>query len=573
MSTSNSGPKRPYATLDLRATEIKVTPITTQATVANPSAIKPEDVPLPLPAKAYATASPQASGQAKTSPSAAQAAAAAKAPAPEKVTATISTSNMKKPGRPATMPEAVAVQKRGGFFSHLTAGLIGGALALGAYAYGLPELQKRGVLPALGLSSAPDFSDRIAKLEAGLKSDAASKLQAAEARIAALEKQTGLIGELKEAQSRLVAETKAALAASASDSGAPDQLERLGAVENKLKAIIDAGANNPNAGRVEQIAALTGKVSDLETSLATQLTVLRKAVSGDVEARVVAVNEAAEAAKSGMQRIDRDVASIKTEAAKIDERVAQLKAEVDKMAEQNKLRQQELASLKVDLDGAKSASAKPADVASAVAPVTKKIAELEKGLQTVAASEQTRQSNAERVVLALELQNLKRALDRGAKYDAELAEVEKAAGGKFDLAALAKFKQAGVPTLADLTRDFRSSASTIIDADAGVPTTTVVDRLLAGAKNVVRVRRTDYAPDDKSAEAIAGRIEKALKDGRLGDVLNEASLLSPKAKDAAQPFLEKVSARATVDRALASLEGQLKTSLSGAPAEPPSKTE
>lgn len=471
------------------------------------------------------------------------------------------------------MPETIAVQKRGGFFSHLTAGLVGGAVALGAYAYGLPELQKRGVLPALGLASSPDFSDRIAKLEAGLKTDAASKLQAAETRIAALEKQTGLIGELKEAQSRLVAETKAALAASASDSGAPDQLERLSGVENKLKAIIDAGANNPNAGRVEQIAALTGKVSDLETSLATQLTALRKNVSGDVEARVVAANEAAEAAKSGMQRIDRDVASIKTEAAKLDEHVAQLKAEVDKTAEQNKLRQQELASLKVELDGAKSASAKPADVASAVAPVTKKIAELEKGLQTVAASEQTRQSNAERVVLALELQNLKRALDRGAKYDAELAEVEKAAGGKFDLAALAKFKQAGVPTLADLTRDFRSSASTIIDADAGVPTTSVVDRLLAGAKNVVRVRRTDYAPDDKSAEAIAGRIEKALKDGRLGDVLNEASLLSPKAKDAAQPFLEKVGARATVDKALASLEGQLKTSLSGATAEPQSKTE
>lgn len=568
MSTSNSGPKRPYATLDLKASEIKVTPINNKATAESTPAIKPEDVPLPLAAKAYATASPAST----PSPSAAQAAAAAKSPAPEKVSATISTSNMKKAGGSA-MPEYVTVQKRGGFFSHLTAGLIGGALALGTYAYGLPELHKRGLVPALGVASAPDFSDRIAKLEAGLKSDAAAKLQAAETRIAALEKQSGLIGELKDAQSRLVAETKAALAASASDKGGPDQLERLTALETKLKAMTDAGASNPNAGRVEQLAALTGKVSDLETSLATQLAAMRKTVSGDVEARVVAATEAAEAAKSGMQRLDRDAASLKTEAAKLDERLAQLKAEADKAAEQNKLRQQELANLKVELDGAKAASAKPADVASAVAPVTKKIAEIEKGLQTVAASEQTRQNNAERVVLALELQNLKRALDRGATYDAELAEVEKAAGGKFDLAALAKFKQAGVPTVSDLTRDFRTSANTIIDADAGVPTATVVDRLLAGAKNVVRVRRTDYAPDDKSAEAIAGRIEKALKEGRLGDVLNEASLLSPKAKDAAQPFLEKVSARATVDKALASLEGQLKTSLSGAPAEPQSKTE
>jgi hypothetical protein len=88
----------------------------------------------------------------------------------------------------------------------------------------------------------------------------------------------------------------------------------------------------------------------------------------------------------------------------------------------------------------------------------------------------------------------------------------------------------------------------------------------------VRVRRTDLADTDLSAEAIAARMEKALKDGRLGDVLSEASTLSPKAKDAAQPFLERVSARASVDKALASLEDQLKTSLTGTPGEPQSKT-
>ena len=88
----------------------------------------------------------------------------------------------------------------------------------------------------------------------------------------------------------------------------------------------------------------------------------------------------------------------------------------------------------------------------------------------------------------------------------------------------------------------------------------------------LRGRTTDLADTDLSAEAIAARMEKALKDGRLGDVLSEASTLSPKAKDAAQPFLERVSARASVDKALASLEDQLKTSLTGTPGEPQSKT-
>ncbi len=569
MSNTNnqSGSKRPYATLDLKATEIKVSKI---GESAGASAATPASVPLPLPPSAYATQTPPEANAAKpaaAAPSAAQAAAAARATASDKASSAAAPSAASASTK-AAASETVIVKKRGGFFSHLAASLVGGAVALGGWAYGLPELQKQGLIPAIGAGDTSGVADRIAKLEAA----AAAKLEAAESRLAALEKSSGAIGELKDAQSRLVAETKAALASAASDAGAPDQLERLTAVENRLKAMADAGASDPNAGRLEQLAALTGKVSDLETSLATQLTALRKSVSGDVEARVVSATEAAEAAKSGMQRIDRDMAALKTESAKLDERIAAIKAEIDHTVEQNKLRQEEFAKLKVALDDVKGSAAKPADVTSAIAPVTAKIAEIEKGLQDVTAAEAARQSNAERVVLALELQNLKRALDRGQKYDEELAEVEKAAGGKFDLALLSKFKDQGVPTLADLTRDFRPSVNAMIDAETAPEGGTVVEKLIAGAKSVVRVRRTDLADTDLSAEAIAARMEKALKDGRLGDVLTEASTLSPKAKDAAQPFLDRVSARASVDKALASLEDQLKSSLTGTPGESPSKT-
>lgn len=580
MSNTNnqSGSKRPYATLDLKATEIKVSKI---GDSAGASAATAASVPLPLPPSAYATETPPAAAgvppganaakPAASSPSAAEAAAAARAAPPSDKTSNTAAPSAATASTKTPPSETVIVQKRGGFFSHLAASLVGGAVALGGWAYGLPELQKQGLIPAIGAgdtSGTAGVADRIAKLEAA----AAAKLDAAESRLAALEKSSGAIGELKDAQSRLVAETKAALASAASDAGAPDQLERLTTVENRLKAMADAGASDPNAGRLEQLAALTGKVSDLETSLATQLTALRKSVSGDVEARVVSANEAAEAAKSGMQRIDRDVAGLKTESVKLDERIATLKAEIDRAAEQNKLRQEEFANLKVALEDVKGSAAKPADVTSAIAPVTAKIAEIEKGLQYVTAAEAARQTNAERVVLALELQNLKRALDRGQKYEEELAEVEKAAGGKFDLAPLTKFKDQGVPTLADLTRDFRPSVNAMIDAETAPEGGTVVEKLIAGAKSVVRVRRTDLADTDLSAEAVAARMEKALKDGRLGDVLSEASTLSPKAKDAAQPFLERVSARASVDKALASLEDQLKTSLTGTPGEPQSKT-
>jgi hypothetical protein len=56
-------------------------------------------------------------------------------------------------------------------------------------------------------------------------------------------------------------------------------------------------------------------------------------------------------------------------------------------------------------------------------------------------------------------------------------------------------------------------------------------------------------------------MESALAEDRLDDVLAEAKTLPPGAQDAARDFLAKVEARNAVDRALASVETQLKASL------------
>ena len=599
MSDNTSSPrsKRPYATLDLRATEIKVTPI--GDTFAN---IEPEmppigPVPWPAPARTFATpaaaaaetvkasattassaqsakptasaASPSGASKSDASKSDASKSGAPKSGAPEKVKATIV-------NRYATEQQGqTVVQKRGGFFSHLAAGIIGGGVALGAWTWGLPELSGRGYIP-FALSGDAGLTQRLAKLEkAQAGGDLAAKLDRTEARLADVEKSAAKIGDIKEAQTRFVAETKATLAAAAGDSGATEQLTRIAALEAKLKAMTEAGASDPNAGRMEQLAALTGRLADLETSLATQHTALRKSVAGDVEARLTAATEASEAAKSGTQRIERDIATAKSEAASVGERMAAIKSDGERTADTLKRTQSELASLKSSIETLTASVAKPADITAAVSPVTAKIAALETDLKSVQQAEAERRSNAERVVLALELQNLKRALDRGQKYDGEFAQVEKVAGGAIDLAPLAKFKDQGVPTVAELTKEFRPSVNAMIDAETIPADGSVVDRMIAGAKAVVRVRKVSHDPNDNSAEAVAGRMEAALKEGRLNDVVAEAGDLSPKAKDAAAPFLEKVSARASVDKALASLEDKLKSSMSGTPASPasPAKTQ
>jgi len=460
----------------------------------------------------------------------------------------------------------VIVQKRGGFFSHLTAGIVGGVLALAGSEWALPQLGINGTTSRLADNTSA-ISERVQKLEK--TSGASASDIAINDRLAALEKSAERVPAIVESQSRLVAETKAALASAAGDSGMPEQLARIAAVEDRLKALSDAGANDPNANRLEQIAALTGKVADLETALATQLTALRKGVADDVDARVASVAASAEAAKSGTQRIDKDVAGVKSDAVALAQRITNLDADNNRLTSALKTAQDEATALKISLQAVQATAAKPNDVTAAIKPVGDKVAALEQSVQGLVKADDDRRSNSERVVLSLELQNLKRALDGGQAYAGELAAVAKASDGRFDLAALDKFKNEGVPPPANLAQDFRAVANAAIDADVEPADGSVMDRLIAGAKSVVRVRKANHEPDDKSTEAIVGRTEMALKEGRLEDALSESQQLGPKAMAAAKPFLDRVAARVSVDRAVNAIEGQLKSSLSSTPSDIP----
>ncbi|MFT3732841.1 MAG: hypothetical protein QM780_15705 [Hyphomicrobium sp.] len=545
---SNGGAgKRPYATIDLKATEIKVTPVKGSQTESSSAAAG--DVPRPAAARSYA----ETAGEAKSSASAA-AGTSAKSERPA------AAASSARSGFDDDAPKTIPAKKAGGFFSHLAAGIVGGALAFGAAIWALPQL---GVEEGAEDQIA-NLSQRLAMVEKNdQKVPPAPDLSEIQSRISNLENAAQKIPSLIESQARLVAETKAALAAAASDAGSTQLIERLGKVEDRLKAMADAGVNDPNGTHSEQLAALIGKVSDLQTSLATQLTELRTNVAKDVDGRIQSATEVSETARAGTQRIDKDVAGLKTDNVRVGTEIDAVKTTADHIAADLKVTQDQLQSLKTALEGLSTAAAKPADITAAVRPVEEKTAALEKSVQDVVQSDALRKESAQRIVLALELQNLQRALDSGQNFSAQLAEVKKIAGPQLDLSALEKLQESGVPTLAELTQQFRTAADRAIDADSESENAGVVDRLWAGAKSVVRVRRIDLKADDKSTEAVVGRMQVALADGRLADVLSEAKDLSPKAHDAMQPFLDKVSARVSVDDALANLNSQLKTSIAG----------
>ncbi len=542
--------KKPSAIIDLKAVEIK----TAAASAAQPKPAEPVK-----PAAAATSSSVPKTGTAGGGASSSTSSASAKPVDPKAGT---------KPAAATPVPSAAKSSSLGAMLSHAFAGILGGLLALLGADTISQSLGWKGEAPVAGATT--QLEQRLAAVEKAAKTggtavvagDAGPKLAAAEARLAKLEELSKALPALTETQARLTAEAKALTAKIDTPLGT-DPAARLAKLEQTLATLADVSAADTQKGRIPQLAQLSGKIADLEQALQTQLAATRKSITTELDTRLTQSAEASEAAKSGTVRIDRDLATVKTDAARTAQVVETLGATLKSV-------QGDTGTLKSSVDDLTSqlkSVARPQDVAAALAPFSSKISGLEQNVQGVVKNEDDRRTQSERMVLALELANLKRALDRGGAYANELADVEKSSGGKLNLAALAKFKDQGVPTVASLTGDFKSVAHAAVAADAEPAKGGVMDRFLASAKNVVRVRKVDGAADDKGVEAIVARIDAALKAGRLGDIAGEAKALSPAAKAVVDPWLAKVDVRGGVDRTVAEIETQLKASLSGRPSE------
>jgi hypothetical protein len=393
------------------------------------------------------------------------------------------------------------------FLSYVAAGVAGAVLTLAAGAlFGLFADRSGRLLPEVS-KRLTAVEQALEKRAGALADDVGAKLAAQNARVARLEERARTVAELADAHAKLTAQTKALEARVA----APALTERIAKLESALAAL----SANDKSGRVALAEGLAAKLAEIE-----RLT-----------------DQAGAAAKSSTARIDREVAALKSE----------------------------VEALKADIEDRFKGAAKAQDLA----PVLAKLAAFEQDLAAFLKTEGERVSNAQRVLLALELANLKRAMDRGDSYARELEAVRKVAGDGVNLAQLERYSRNGVPTLAALGKDFRRFANAAIDADSEPADASVVDRLMAGARSIVRLRKSGHSPDDASVEAIVGRMEAALKDGHIGEVLAQAKRLPPKAALAAEEWLRKVEARHSADKAVADIETALKSSLAAQRASAP----
>ena len=557
-TTDGPGPKRPHATIEGKAVEVKPDPAASRAGATAGAAAGSTPGPTP--------GTEQRAAAAKAAAAGATVAAESKRPDPVKPAPAGSVKPTAAAAPPPPPPKAPS--SFGRFLSHTAAGIAGALLVLLAAPF-IPGLQS-------DTTPSPDVTRRLAALEQATQKAAqpaispelAKRLAAIEDGIGTLKTITPAVQSLGEGQIRLDAEAKALKSQFAQRTGAGSDAERVARMEERLSALAAAALSDPKgAGPIPQLAQITGRIADLESALTNRLTAARRDMTTEIESKLASTAEAAEAARSGTQRIDREVTGLKSDVTRTTQRVDQLKTGADRLEEIARGAQDEIAKLQTALDAIRRDTAKPADVAAAVAPAATRLGKLESSVSEVLKAEADRQRNAERIVLSLELGNLKRAMDRGGSYAAELAEVRKVAGNRLDLATLQRYQNDGLPTVAELTRQFRPLTSAIIDADADQKDASVVDRLLSGAKTIVRVRKLTPDADDASVEATVARIEMALREGRLGDAISTAKTLPPKPiTPATRTWLEKVEARQAVETAMAAIDQQLKSSLGATPA-------
>ncbi len=153
----------------------------------------------------------------------------------------------------------------------------------------------------------------------------------------------------------------------------------------------------------------------------------------------------------------------------------------------------------------------------------------------------------QQVARAIAAAALKAAIDRGGSFETELQTFGSVAGDDPAIADLQKFAATGVPSRAELQREFPKAADAMLEATIQPdPDQGIAGRLLSSAMSVVKVRRVGNVEGD-TPEAIVARIEEALRNGDLKASVREWDALPEPAKATSRDFRQKLDARFQVE--------------------------
>lgn len=155
------------------------------------------------------------------------------------------------------------------------------------------------------------------------------------------------------------------------------------------------------------------------------------------------------------------------------------------------------------------------------------------------------QTAGARVVVA---QSLTQSLAAGRPLEQDIAALKALGVGEDALAAFSPYAKAGAPAHAQLAAQWTALRGKIVSSETPSASGDWSERLLARAKNLVRVEPIG-AQSGASAAAVYSRVEAALKRGDLDAALRESDALADGAKAAAADWRAAAAQRARAEAA------------------------
>ncbi|KAA3510437.1 COG4223 family protein [Agrobacterium rosae] len=151
------------------------------------------------------------------------------------------------------------------------------------------------------------------------------------------------------------------------------------------------------------------------------------------------------------------------------------------------------------------------------------------------------------VARAIASAGLKAAIDRGGPFLAELDTLSKVTPDEPAVQSLRPFANTGVPSRAELTRNFPDVANAMLDSlNQSDPNQGVFDRLTESALSLVKVRPVGNV-EGEGADGKIARIEDKLRNGDLKGAALEWDGLPEPAKAASADFKKSLDARVQVE--------------------------
>lgn len=157
---------------------------------------------------------------------------------------------------------------------------------------------------------------------------------------------------------------------------------------------------------------------------------------------------------------------------------------------------------------------------------------------------------------AVALSGVKRALETGSSYSAELNVLAENLPADAEVEVLRAHAQDGVATLETLKIEFADAARAAIAAEDATRANGALSTLAAKAKNLISMRPAAPRSGDHAA-AIISRAENALMRNDLDAAIDELSNLSAAAKEAMADWMARAQTRANALSAAAQLDNRL----------------